>query len=389
MPADTATPRGSVRGRLDLHADVVELTRQLCDIPSESGSESFLADSIEQALEDAPHLRLHRLGNTIVARTELGRPTRVAIAGHLDTVPINDNLPTRLEHLGHEQAAADVPGTEPGEYLWGRGTVDMKAGVAVQLKLAAELPEPRHDVTWIWYDNEEVEATRNGLGILAGSLPELLQADFAILGEPTRGDIEGGCNGSIRADVRTRGRRAHSARAWTGVNAIHLAAPILQILAAHQPRTVHVDGLEYREGLNATRISGGVANNVIPDLCTVHVNYRFAPSRSLDEAEGFLRRLFDGFEVEIVDRSPAARPGLDAGIAREFARAVGGQVRAKEGWTDVARFAALGVPAVNYGPGDPQKAHADDERVPLRQIRQVEQGLRAYLAGTGTVGTLS
>lgn len=369
------------RTSLDLGADPVELTRRLCDLPSESGAESAIADAIEAALEPVDHVRVLRLGNTIVARTDLGRPTRVAIAGHLDTVPVNGNLPTRFETLSASDAAADAPGTEPGEYLWGRGTVDMKAGVAVQLKLAAELAAPVHDVTWIWYDNEEVDAARNGLGILAGARPDLLAADFAILGEPTSAGIEGGCNGSIRADVRVRGRRAHSARAWAGVNAIHLAAPILARLADFKPATKRVDGLDYREGLNATRISGGVAGNVIPDLCTVHVNYRFAPDTALDDACAWLESFFGDFEVEIVDRSPAARPGLDAGIARDFAAVVGGAVRAKEGWTDVARFAELGIPAVNYGPGDPQKAHADDERVRLDEIAAVERGLRAYLSG--------
>ncbi|KAB1649765.1 succinyl-diaminopimelate desuccinylase [Pseudoclavibacter endophyticus] len=380
MP-ELPSPVSAVDGRdgLDLSADVVELTRQLCDIPSESGAESRIADAVEAAVDALGHLRVLRFGNTVVARTELGRATRVAIAGHLDTVPINDNLPTRFVTVTEEDAAADVPGTRPGEYLWGRGTVDMKAGVATQLRVAASLAAPRHDVTWIWYDNEEVEASRNGLGLLSQVRPDLLHADFAILGEPTNGGVEGGCNGTLRADVRTHGRRAHSARAWAGVNAIHLAAPILERLADYEPATKRVDGLDYREGLNATRISGGVAGNVIPDLCTVHVNYRFAPSMSLDEACAFLESFFDGFDVEIVDRSPGARPGLDAGIARAFADAVGGEVRAKFGWTDVARFSALGVPAVNYGPGDPQKAHADDERVALDEIRSVERGLRAYL----------
>lgn len=367
--------------RIDPSADAVTLTRQLCDIPSVSGSESTLADAIEGAIDDAPHLHVTRFGNTVVAQTRLGRAARVAIAGHLDTVPINDNLPSRLVTVTVAEAAADVPGTKPGDYLWGRGTVDMKAGVAVQLKLAVELANPRHDVTWIWYDNEEVESHRNGLGRLAEAMPELLQADFAILGEPTSAGIEGGCNGSIRADVITTGKRAHSARAWTGTNAIHAAAGILNRLNDYVPATVAVDGLEFREGLNATRVTGGVAGNVIPDLCAVHVNYRFAPNQTPEQASDHVRAVFEGYEVRIVDVSPPARPGLDAGVAREFARAVGGTPKAKMGWTDVARFAALGIPAVNYGPGDPQKAHADDERVPLDDIREVERGLRAYLGG--------
>ncbi|PPG39541.1 succinyl-diaminopimelate desuccinylase [Pseudoclavibacter sp. RFBA6] len=364
---------------LDLTRPSTELTRLLCDIPSVSGDEALIADTIEAALAPYPHLEVLRLGNTIVARTSLGRAQRVAIAGHIDTVPINENVPTRPEVLTPEQAAADVPGTQAGEYLWGRGTVDMKAGVAVQLRLAAELTEPAVDVTWIWYDNEEVASDLNGLGRLADARPDLLAADFAILGEPTKGEVEGGCNGTIRVDIRTRGKRAHSARAWVGENAIHRAAPILARLAAFDPATVPVEGLDYREGLNAVRISGGVAGNVIPDECVVHVNYRFAPDKSLGEAEAKLREWFGDFELDFVDRSPAARPGLDAPLARGFLEAVGAEAKPKYGWTDVARFSALGIPAVNYGPGDPLKAHADDERVLLTEITRVEEGLRTWL----------
>lgn len=364
---------------IDLTRPSTELTRMLCDIPSVSGDEARIADAIEAALAPFAHLQVLRLGNTIVARTSLGRAQRVAIAGHIDTVPINENLPTRIEVLSQEQADADVPGTPPGEYLWGRGTVDMKAGVAVQLKLAAELTEPAVDLTWIWYDNEEVASDLNGLGRLADARPDLLTADFAILGEPTKGEVEGGCNGTIRVDIRTRGKRAHSARAWVGENAIHKAAPILARLAEFTPATVPVEGLDYREGLNAVRISGGVAGNVIPDECVVHVNYRFAPDKSLDEAEAKLREWFGDFELDFVDRSPAARPGLDAPLAQGFLEAVGAEAKPKYGWTDVARFSALGIPAVNYGPGDPLKAHADDERVLLTEITRVEEGLRTWL----------
>ncbi|MGO2749032.1 MAG: succinyl-diaminopimelate desuccinylase [Pseudoclavibacter sp.] len=364
---------------LDLTRPSTELTRVLCDISSVSGDEATIADTIEAALAPFAHLEVQRLGNTIVARTSLGRAQRVAIAGHIDTVPINNNLPTRLEVLSPEQAAADVPNTPAGEYLWGRGTVDMKAGVAVQLRLAAELVQPAVDVTWIWYDNEEVASDLNGLGLLADARPELLAADFAILGEPTKGEVEGGCNGTIRVDVRTRGKRAHSARAWVGENAIHKAAPILERLAEFEPATVAVEGLDYREGLNAVRISGGIAGNVIPDECVVHVNYRFAPDKTLEEAEAKLRAWFGDFELDFVDRSPAARPGLDAPLARGFLEAVGASAKPKYGWTDVARFSALGIPAVNYGPGDPLKAHADDERVLLSEITRVEEGLRTWL----------
>jgi succinyl-diaminopimelate desuccinylase len=352
---------------LDLSTSSIDLTRQLCDIESVSGDEAAIADAIEASLAGFDHLELSRNGDAVVARTELGRPQRVVIAGHIDTVPINDNLPTRLE---------TVDGID---YLWGRGTVDMKAGVAVQLKLAAELVSPPVDITWIWYDNEEVTADLNGLGRLAREHPDLLDGDFAILGEPTRSEIEGGCNGTMRIEVRTTGVRAHSARAWVGHNAIHDAASVLAILAAYQPAEVEVDGLVYREGLNAVGISGGVAGNVIPDECVVEVNYRFAPDKTADQAEEYLRDVFRGYEVTVTDRADGARPGLTAPVAAGFLRAVGGEAKPKYGWTDVARFSSLGIPAVNYGPGDPLLAHADDERVALHQIVDCERGLRAWL----------
>lgn len=353
---------------LDLTATSVELTRTICDVPSVSGDEKSLADLIEGAIGRLPHLDFFRDGDTIVARTMLGRPQRVVIAGHIDTVPIHHNVPTRDVLVDGEP------------FVWGRGTVDMKAGVAVQLKLAAELTEPRIDITWMWYDHEEVDADLNGLTRLSRTRPDLFAADFAILGEPSNGAVEGGCNGNMRAIVRTHGVRSHSARAWIGENAIHMAAPVLARLAGYQPREVPVDGLVYREGLNAVRIGGGIAGNVIPDLCEVEVNYRFAPSRSAEEAERHVRDVFAGFDVEVVDVAAGARPGLDAPLAREFVAAVGGTAHPKYGWTDVARFSAMGVPAVNYGPGDPHLAHHDQEQVSHAQILDVERGLRAWLS---------
>lgn len=355
---------------LDLTASSADITRYICDIPSVSGDEKRLADEIFAAVSGLDHLTVTRNGDAIVARTELGRPQRVAIAGHIDTVPINGNVPTR-----------DI--VEDGEeVIWGRGAVDMKSGLAVQMKLAAELTDPAVDITWLWYDHEEVEASKNGLGRLQREAPELIAADFAILGEPTSGEVEGGCNGTMRAVIRTSGTRAHSGRAWMGENAIHAAAPILNRLADYRPQTIAVEGLEFREGLNAVRIAGGIAGNVIPDACEVEVNFRFAPSRSLDEAIAHVREVFAGFEIEVTDAAPAARPGLDAPLARAFLAAVGAEAKPKYGWTDVARFSEMGVPAVNYGPGEAVLAHHDEERVPVSQIDRVERGLRAWLSGS-------
>jgi succinyl-diaminopimelate desuccinylase len=350
---------------LDSSLDAVQLTRALCDIESVSGDEQTIADAIEVFLRECPHLDVIRDGNALVARTNLGRAQRVLIAGHIDTVPVNNNLPTRVE----------------GETVWGRGTVDMKAGVAVHLLLAKDLVDPVHDITWIFYDLEEVEASRNGLGRLARNHPELLVGDFAILGEPSNAIIEGGCNGTMRASISTSGVRAHSARAWMGSNAIHAAHVILDRLATYEPRTVTVDGLDYREGLNAVAIRGGVAGNVIPDECVVDVNYRFAPSTTEEEAAAIVTALFPEFDIVVTDSAAGARPGADSTLAQGFIAAVGGRIAPKFGWTDVARFMELGIPAVNFGPGDPALAHADDERVSVSDIVECETGLRAWLGG--------
>ncbi|QHC70751.1 succinyl-diaminopimelate desuccinylase [Rathayibacter sp. VKM Ac-2801] len=355
---------------LDLRTDPVALTRILCDIPSVSGDELEIADAVQWALEQYDHLEVIRDGHTVVARTNLGLAQRVVIAGHLDTVPVNGNLPVVTETIDRV------------EHLVGRGTVDMKAGVAVQLVLAAELSDPAVDITWMWYDNEEVAADLNGLGRLSRHRPDLFSADFAVLGEPTSGAVEGGCNGTLRVDVVARGVRAHSARSWVGENAIHAAAPILDRLAAYVPREVEVEGLVYREGVNAVRVTGGVAGNVIPDLCTVQVNYRFAPDRSGEEALAHLEELFEGFEMTVDDLAEGARPGLDAPLAQAFLAAVGAEAKPKYGWTDVARFSALGIPAVNYGPGDPLRAHADDERVAVHEITECAEGLRRWLTAS-------
>ena len=356
---------------LSLTSGVVALTRALCDVPSVSGEEGPLADLIETALRDVGHLEVVRNGDAIVARTMLGRAERVVVAGHIDTVPIADNLPVR------------VVGEGAFSELWGRGTVDMKAGVAVQLALAAELDAPNRDVTWVFYDNEEVASDRNGLGRLAREAPELLHADFAVLCEPTAAGIEGGCNGTLRVDVHVPGEAAHSARSWMGTNAIHAAAPVLNRLADYEPASIEVDGLVYREGMNAVGIRGGIAGNVIPDACVVTVNFRFAPSRSLEQALAHVHELFEGYQVTVDDAAPGARPGLDAPLAAQFTEAVlaltGGVPAPKYGWTDVARFAELGIPAVNFGPGDPLLAHKDDEHCPAAQIEICYQALRTWL----------
>jgi succinyl-diaminopimelate desuccinylase len=350
---------------LDLHADPVDIACALVDIPSVSGAEAGIADAVQAALTEQGHLEVVRNGDAVLARTDLGRPSRVVLAGHLDTVPVNENLPLRRE----------------GDVLHGLGTVDMKGGDAVFLHLAASVRAPRHDLTFVFYDCEEVEAVRNGLGRIQRELPEWLTGDLAIVGEPSNAVIEAGCQGTMRVELRCTGRRAHTARAWKGANAIHALGEPLRRLAEYRPRAVDIDGLTYREGLQAVRISGGVAGNVVPDEAVLAVNFRFAPDRTAEEAETHLQEVFDGYDLSVVDLSPGALPGLSAPAAAELVRAAGGQVAAKLGWTDVARFAALGLPAVNFGPGDPTLAHTREERVHAAEIRQVAGVLRDFLTG--------
>jgi succinyl-diaminopimelate desuccinylase len=319
---------------------------------------------VEQALRRTP-LEVQRDGNVVVARSHLGRQQRVLIAGHLDTVPIADNVPSRRD----------------GDRLFGCGTSDMKSGDAVLLHLAATLVDPAYDVTYVLYDNEEVEAEKNGLNRIAATRRDWLDADLAILMEPTNGQVEAGCQGTLRAAVTVPGRRAHSARGWLGDNAIHGAAPLLTALGRYDAREVDIDGCVYREGLNAVSITGGVAGNVIPDACTVVVNFRFAPDRTEVQALEHVQQALAPYDVTLLDSAPGALPGLTAPAAAHFIAAVGEKPMAKYGWTDVARFAALGIPAVNFGPGDPNLAHTREESVEIALIGRCADVLRRYLTG--------
>ncbi len=367
---------------LDLSADVLTLTRALVDVPSVSGTEQALADAVEAALRGLGGLEVVRVGDTVLARTNLDRPSRVVLAGHLDTVPLAGNLPSRVD--------------EAAGLLHGCGTSDMKAGDAVMLRLAGRFgvpgAEPAHDLTFVFYDNEEVEASRNGLGRVARELRGWLYGDLAVLLEPTDGVVEGGCQGTLRVVLEVPGTRAHSARSWLGVNAVHGAAGILTTLAGYRAREVEIDGLQYREGLNAVRIEGGVAGNVVPDSCRVTVNFRFAPDRDEDQALAHVREVFadalaGGVTLEVTDSSAGALPGLSEPAAAAFVAAVGQPARAKLGWTDVARFAAFGIPALNYGPGDPQQAHTVGEHVRIDRLQPAEDALVAYLSDTrGSAG---
>jgi succinyl-diaminopimelate desuccinylase len=332
--------------------DLLARTAELVDIPSESHHERALTDHLDAALRALPHLEVDRVGDNLVARTQLGRPTRVVLAGHTDTVPADGNGRARLD----------------GDVLWGLGAADMKGGLAVFLALAEALEQPTSDLTFVFYAGEEVAAAHNGLGHLVRDRPDLLAGDVAILGEPTSGQIEAGCQGTLRVQVTLHGQRAHTARPWMGRNALHRLGAVLRAVEAFPDVRPVVDGCEYREAMEAVFVDGGVAGNVVPDRASVTINHRFAPDRTgADALAGVRAQLGDalepGDEVEVVDVAEGARPGLDHPVLDRLVRHHGLEVRAKLGWTDVARFAQLGLPACNLGPGDSELAHQADERV--------------------------
>ncbi|MEO6989563.1 MAG: succinyl-diaminopimelate desuccinylase [Aquihabitans sp.] len=340
-------------------ADLLHLTRDLVAIPSESHHEGPLVDWLETELRSVPGLDVERVGLNLVARTHLGRPTRVLLAGHTDTVPANGNATPRIG----------------GDVLWGLGSTDMKAGLAVMVELARTVTEPAVDVTYVFYAGEEVEAIHNGLTHLFADRPDLLHADVALLGEPTDGLIEAGCQGTMRFRVTMQGRRAHTARPWMGRNAIHRLGRLLAAVEGHDCRQPLIDGCQFREALQAVQVSGGVAGNVIPDEAVVILNHRFAPDRTATQAEAAVRAtlapvLEDGDTVEVVDRADAALPSLDHPVLAALIGRNELTVDAKLGWTDVARFAAHGIPAANFGPGDATLAHTADERVAREPIER-------------------
>jgi succinyl-diaminopimelate desuccinylase len=353
---------------LSLVADLPVLTAALIDIPSESHAEEQIANLVEQALRGYSHLSVTRIGNSVIATNYANRGDRIILAGHLDTVPANGNLPHHVE----------------SERIYGLGAADMKGGVAIALHLAATVTDPVCDVTYVFYESEEVSSEFNGLLKISQISPEFLEADFAVLMEPSNANIEAGCQGTIRASITTRGERAHSARSWMGKNAIHQAREILEILENYEPSSPVIDGLTFREGLNAVAITGGIAGNVIPDLCCVTVNYRFAPDKTADQAIARVKEIFAGFDVDITDQAPGALPGLSHPAAQAFLLATGATVAPKFGWTDVARFSAMGTPAVNYGPGDPSIAHGQGEFVNVEELISVATNLRRWLTEQGS-----
>ena len=345
-------------------ADLLDLTAELVDIPSVSHQEATISNYIAELLAPASWLELTRTGHNLVARTRLDRSERLVLAGHLDTVPPN----------GNERARVD------GDVLWGLGAADMKGGLAVLVELARSVPAPTVDVTYVLYECEEVESRFNGVERLFREHPDLLEADAAVLVEPTAGRVEAGCQGTMCIEVAMAGTRAHAARGWRGRNAIHRLAPVLGILSAYEGRRVVLDGCEFREGLQAVEVTGGVATNVVPDLAVLSLNHRFAPDRTPEKAEAHVREVIGPVDrFEVVECSPAAAPTLSHPLLGVLLALTGAAPRAKLGWTDVARFAARGIPATNFGPGDPSLAHSADERVTRSDIEHAYRVLRSLL----------
>ena len=352
--------------------DLLALTAELVDIPSVSHDEEAITGWFEEQLRAVPWLEVERVDRNLVARTNLGRSMRLILAGHTDTVPVNANAAARID----------------GDTLWGLGSCDMKGGLAVQLELARTVSEPAVDLTYVFYECEEVAAEFNGLVKLLRSRPDLLAGDAAILGEPTDAQVEAGCQGTFRAAVRLTGARAHTARPWMGRNAIHRLGAVLDRLATYEERRPVLNDCEFREALQAVGLEGGVAGNVVPDLAEVTINHRFAPDRSVDDAVAHVREVLDGLidedagdTFEVLDANAPAPPSLDHPLLASLVASTGKPARAKLGWTDVSFFAASGIPATNFGPGDPTLAHSRDERLERASIEAAYDALHRLLVG--------
>jgi succinyl-diaminopimelate desuccinylase len=348
--------------------DLLALTADLVAMPSESRAEGPITDWFQAELEAVGGLEVTRVGDNVVARTTQGHSTRLILAGHTDTVPANDNATPRIE----------------GDTLWGLGSTDMKGGLAVMLDLARTVPEPAVDVTYVFYAREEIAAAESGLEELFQARPDLLVGDVALLGEPTTGVIEAGCQGTMRLEVTITGARAHTARPWMGRNAVHRLGEVLTRVAGTEWRRPVIDGCEYREALQAVAVEGGVAANVVPDRAILTLNHRFAPDRTADEAESAVRAvvepvLEDGDAIERVDVASGAAPGLGHPLLASLIERNDLEVRAKLGWTDVARFAARGIPGANFGPGEATIAHSADERLDREPLDRTAAALHDLL----------
>ena len=358
--------------------DTFLLAADLVAVPSVSFNEARITDLIEESLDDTSgHLNVFRIGDNLVARTDLGRQWRLILAGHTDTVPPSSNAEARIE----------------GDVLWGVGSADMKGGLAVMLELALNSRWPIVDITYVFYAREEVDSVHSGLREVAEARPDLLAGDVALLLEPTGGIVEAGCQGTMRIKVTLAGERAHTARGWMGRNAVHRLGPLLDVVDSYEPRRPVISGCEFREGLQAVGVDGGVAGNVVPDKAALTINHRFAPDRTPEQAEQHVRSVIEpvlepGDAMEVLDMAPPADPGLEHPLLKAVVRNSSAPPRAKLGWTDAAFFAQRGVPASNFGPGDPLLAHTSHEQLHRDSLHKVYRVLEDLLIdGTLPQGT--
>ena len=327
----------------------------LCSIPSLIGEERALCDAVQARLSRAELASpIRRYGDSIVVPVTRGSGgPRVLLGGHLDVV--------RTEHDG-------VPRVE-GERLYAPGAADMKSGLALMLALAERSPRYGVDLTLVFYAREEGPYAENELGDVLAADAELAQTSIAVMLEPSDNKLQLGCGGSIHAAVRFRGRTAHSARPWQGDNAIQKSAALLARLSTLEPQTDERDGLVWQNVFSATMASGGRARNIVPDQFELNLNHRFGPSTSIERARQNVLELVAGeADVELVDVSPSAPPLRHHPLVAALADSGVAGLEPKQAWTDVARFAALGIPAVNFGPGVQAQAHQKNEWTLLPQL---------------------
>ncbi len=348
-------------------------TEGLCAVASPIGDEKALCDELERWARGR-FARVRRVENSLVVMVDpeagaAGRPL-VALCGHLDTVPVHeaDRGPPRRE----------------GGRIVAPGSSDMKSGLAVAMELAERLPREARaaDLALVLYSREEGPYLENELGPVLERSPELRGTALAICLEPTDGRLQLGCVGSMHATVAFTGRASHSARPWQGENAVHRAGALLAELASRAPRDATSGGLPFREVMSVTRIEGGRARNVVPDRCTLNLNFRFAPDRSVEEAarevEELARR--HGATVEITDRAPSCPAFAEHPLVARLRDRAGLVVEPKQAWTDVARLAAAGIPAVNFGPGATAQAHQQGEWVEVAAVERAYRALERFLA---------
>jgi len=344
--------------------DLARRTLELVDIASPSRAEQELLVHVKDAV--SLPLTYDTDEALLFATPRTNRPL-ILLAGHLDTVPEQGNLPGRIED----------------GWVAGLGASDMKGGLAVMIELAnwaAAGPEPELDVGFLFFVREELPADESALPRVFAEAPLVLESDLVVMLEPTDGEIHAGCLGNLNATLTFRGESAHSARPWQGVNAISLAVEGLAPVVAVPPLEVEVGGLTFVEVLSATQIRGGVADNVVPDTVEVRLNYRYAPSRTPEEAATRLRELVSA-EVEVTGNSPPAHVAAESPLVRRLRDAGNLALAPKQAWTPVAEFAQQGLDAVNFGPGATRYAHRRDERVEIAALVRCYEALRAFASG--------